>query len=25
MVDGKRGVFIGFSIKDNNNHNKLVT
>ena len=25
MIDGKRGVFIGFSLKDNNNHNELVT
>ena len=25
MVDGKRGVFIGFSLKDNNNNNQLVT
>lgn len=25
MVDGKRGVFIGFSIKDHNKHDKLVT
>ena len=24
MVDGKRGVFIGFSIKDHNKHDKLV-
>jgi len=23
MVDGKRGVFIGFSLKDNNKHDKL--